>query len=208
MTSTNYYDLPHVVELGARSGLEEIFIIHLDCRVTKPLYELTAHNVDTITSEMTATVKSAAKTARRLGIRFRGPTLKGEEVLACALNSMYFTFVSCDGRVDPCINLLLPIEGQIPRWSGRGVTYVERLVYGRLDQAPLSDLMASKERERFISPFGERLSAENRFVGVMDMEPGIRTLREIDRIDEKRTNALNANPFPKACIECPKTLAW
>lgn len=208
LTRSNTADLPKAVELAARSGLDEVFVTHLDCRPTKPHYEQAAYNDDTIIPEGMAVLKVAEKTARRFGIRFRYPNREGEEVLACALNPLYFAFVSWDGKVGPCVNLLLPLNGQIPRWGKAGETRIEPVVYGRLNQASLPELLASRARERFIYPFRQRLAAEVRFLSSLDFEPGIRSLRELERAGARRREVLDANPLPSPCAGCPKALRW
>ena len=208
LTRDNSTDLPEAVDLAARAGLDEVFIIHLDCITSESLYKQAAYNDDTLSPGVDAVLKAAEKTARRRGIRFRGPAREGEEALACSLNPLYFAFVSRDGRVGPCVNLLLPLAGQIPRWSKKRGTLLEPVSYGRLDRALLPDLLACSTRELFTVPFRKRLAAEKRFLSAMDIEPGIRALREIDSAADERKKALDASPLPLSCAGCPKSRGW
>ena len=81
--------------------------------------------------------------AKRLRIPFRGPTTEAEDVLTCALNPLRSAFVGWDGRVGPCVNLLLAVKGAILRWSEAGEYRIEPFSYGRLQESRLSELLTS-----------------------------------------------------------------
>jgi len=208
LTRKNAPDLLQVIEFASRAGLDEVFVTHLDCRTSKFLYDQSAFNGDHLLPEIVDVLKAAALIARRAGIRFRGPTLGGEEVLACALNPLHFTFISWDGRVGPCVNLLFPLDNSIPRWSEKGEARIEPVVYGRLGRSTLATILSSKERERFVLPFRERLAAEKRFVSAVDFEPSMRTLEALAQAEEKREKALHDHPLPNPCSGCPKAFGW
>ena len=101
------------------------------------------------------------------------------------------------------MNLLLPVEGPIPRWSANGCTEVDAVSYGRLDTIGLADLLSSDTRTCFVAPWTRRLEAERRFLASVP-ELSVTGLRELDRANTIRTTALTANPFPDACTHCPK----
>ncbi|UCB46504.1 MAG: SPASM domain-containing protein [Spirochaetota bacterium] len=208
LTKSNASELPKVVEHAAKAGLDEVYVTHLDCMTSETHSDHAAYDCDMISSEILNDIEIARKVARREGIVFRSPSQRAEEVISCALNPLNFVFISWDGKVGPCVNLLLPVEGPIPRWTYNGTTSVEPVVYGTLKESPLSDLLNSQKRLMFVEPFKRRLQAEERFISACNVEPSIRALREIDRADEQRTETLNSNPFPSACSACPKTHGW
>ena len=208
LTRVNAPDLLEVIESASRAGLDEVFVTHLDCRTSEFLYDQSAFNGDHLLPEIVDVLKAAALIARRAGIRFRGPALWGEEVLACALNPLHFTFISWDGRVGPCVNLLFPLDDSIPRWSEKGEIRIEPVVYGRLGRSTLAAILSSKVRERFVFPFRERLAAEKRFVSAVDFEPSMRALEALEQAEEKREKALHDHPLPDSCSECPKARGW
>jgi MoaA/NifB/PqqE/SkfB family radical SAM enzyme len=197
-----------VVEMAARFGLDAFFVIHLDCRPSRSLMELSAFSEVGLCEGIPNYLVNAKKTAERMGITYRGPTLYAEEVLTCALDPLRFAFLSWDGRIGPCVNLLLPIEGPIPRWSEAGKILIEPVYYGRLGVDRLSVLLSSESRRRFTSPFRERLNAERTFLSVLDLGAGLQALSKLDKADEVRTAELISNAFPDACLACPKKLGW
>jgi MoaA/NifB/PqqE/SkfB family radical SAM enzyme len=205
---SNASELPEVVELAAEAGLDEVFVTHLDCLPSKELSDQAAYAHDKIHSEILTELENARTAARRVGISFRSPLLKGEEVIVCAYNPLNYIFVSWDGRVGPCVNLLFPVKGPIPRWTSNGIVNIEPVVYGKLEEVSLSKLMISQERAQFVEPFRSRLEAEKRFISACSIEPSIHALKEINRADEQRAGALRLNPFPKGCSACPKKRGW
>jgi hypothetical protein len=197
-----------VVEMAARFGLDAFFVIHLDCRPTRSLMELSAFSEVGLCEGIPGYLINAKKTAERMGITYRGPTLYAEEVLTCALDPLRFAFLSWDGRIGPCVNLLLPIEGSIPRWSKAGKILIEPVYYGRLGEDRLSVLLSSESRRRFTSPFRERLNAEHTFLSDLDLGAGLQALSKLEKADEVRTAELISNAFPESCQACPKKLGW
>ena len=122
---------------------------------------------------------------------------------------MYFTYVTWDGRVGPCVNLLIPVQGPIPRWTDAGVNRIAPLAYGRLDRSSLSDLIDSKERKLFITPLQKRLDADSRFRHEMNQEIcELRILRGLEEAQSEREEVLQDHPLPSPCEACPKASGW
>jgi hypothetical protein len=197
-----------VVEMAARFGLDTFFVIHLDCRPSRSLTKLSAFSEVGLGEGISGYLDDAKKTAERMGIAYRGPTLCAEEVLTCALDPLRFAFLSWDGRIGPCVNLLLPIEGSIPRWGEAEKILIEPVYYGRLGEDRLSVLLSSELRRRFNTPFRERLNAERAFLSALEFGAGFQALSNLEKADEVRTAELFSNAFPDACEACPKKLGW
>ena len=209
LTRSNAHELPDAVQMAADAGFQEIFVTHLDCPTSQFQLDESAFGEEGISSETTELLQQAAKAAQKRKLSFRGPTSTGEEVLACALNPVHFTYITWDGRVGPCVNLLLPVEGSIPRATDGGVQSVAPLAYGRLDNASLSELINSKERELFITPLQKRLDADNRFRHEMNQEIcELRILRGLEEAKTEREEALQNHPLPSPCSACPKASGW
>jgi MoaA/NifB/PqqE/SkfB family radical SAM enzyme len=197
-----------VVEMAARFSLDAFFIIHLDCRPSRSLRELSAFSEVGLSEGISGYLGEAEKTAERMGISYRGPALYAEEVLTCALDPLRFAFLSWDGRIGPCVNLLLPIEGSIPRWGETEKIRVEPVYYGHLGEERLSVLLSSESRRRFTTPFRERLNAERTFLSSLELGSGSQALGKLEKADEVRNAELISNAFPDACEACPKKLGW
>lgn len=209
LTRSNAHELTGAVAMAADAGLNEVFLTHLDCPTSPHQQEESAYDHHRMFFDAGPLLKEAAKIARRGKIAFKEPALNGEEVLACALNPMHFTFVTWDGRVGPCVNLLLPVSGSIPRYSGSNVSRVESFAYGRLDEAPLSQLLQSRERGLFVTPLRKRLDAEDKFREGMSLEScDLRILRGLEEAQSEREDVLSAHPLPPACVACPKSSGW
>jgi hypothetical protein len=209
LTSSNGHELPHAVHMAADAGFHELFVTHLDCPTSGFQLDESAYGSESISTEAAEQLQQAAKAAKKRKIHFRGPTSTGEEVLACALNPVHFAYITWDGRVGPCVNLLLPVEGSIPRFSSDGINRVAPLAYGRLGDASLSELINSRERELFITPLQKRVDADNRFREEMDQEIcELRILRGLEEAKNEREEILQNHPLPSPCAACPKACGW
>jgi hypothetical protein len=139
---------------------------------------------------------------------FRPPATASEELLVCALDPQRFAFVGWDGRVGPCVNLLLPIAGSIPRWTVDGPRQVEHVVYGRLADKRLRDILNGVEHRHFNAPFAARLAAESSFRDAIGTLWGSEARARLDEADRRRERELAAHPFPPQCAGCHKVLGW
>ncbi len=207
LTRENAADLPQVVRAVAAAGLSELFVIHLDCRTSSYQEERSAFAGNALREGIATHLDAAEQVARACGLRYRGPPRAAEELIACALDPLRFAFVGWDGRVAPCVNLLLPVGGAIPRWTATGMVEVPPVWYGGLADARLADLLDSIARLNFLSPFQARRAAERRFLGSFTGS-WIGRLRGLEEADRRRSAALAANPFPDACSACPKAAGW
>jgi hypothetical protein len=194
--------------MAANIGLDEVFVIHLDCRTSKFHMEQSACNDEFILHDVDPYLKEVKKIVRRKRLRFREPSHKQVEVLTCALNPMYFSFITWDGRVGPCTYLLLPIRGQIPRYTMSGMRYVRPVSYGTIRDASLSQLLSTEVRKKYINSFRIRLEAEKEFLSQVDTEASIQTLKKIERAGVEREKTLAANSLPDQCEDCPKAWGW
>jgi MoaA/NifB/PqqE/SkfB family radical SAM enzyme len=199
--------LPQVVRAAAGAGLSELFVVHLDCRTSLYQVERSAFAGDALREGIATQLDQADRVARECGIRYRGPPRAAEEIIACSLDPVRFAFVGWDGRVAPCVNLLLPGVGAIPRWTADGVVEVMPVWYGGLADSRLVDLLDSPTRRRFLAPFQARRAAERRFLGTL-AGGWIGRLRQLEEADQSRSAALAANPFPAGCSACPKAQGW
>jgi MoaA/NifB/PqqE/SkfB family radical SAM enzyme len=209
LTSSNGHELLDAVQMASDAGFQELFVTHLDCPTSSFQLDESAFGEQGMSSETMEHLQQASKEAQKRKLHFRGPASTGEEVLACALNPVHFTYITWDGRVGPCVNLLLPVEGSIPRTTIDGINRIAPLAYGRLGDASLSELINSKERELFITPLQKRLDAENRFRHEMNQDIcELRILRGLEEAKNEREEVLQNYPLPSPCAACPKTAGW
>jgi hypothetical protein len=209
LTRDNAPELASVVEAAASAGVHEFYVTHLDVTPNENLWNRRAFDLDGLKSGVAANLDAAEQTARRHRMPFRGPARRAEEdLVVCALNPDQFVFVGWDGRVGPCVNVLLPIQGPIPRWGGEGFSEVAPVWYGHLDDLPLTDILAGRGRSHFTDPFRKRLRAEQRLRDALASDPGSEALKRLNALCDERDAALRAAPFPDACAGCHKRVGW
>jgi MoaA/NifB/PqqE/SkfB family radical SAM enzyme len=143
LTRENHAELPRVLELAAKTGVDEVFAIHLDCTPDTSLLEMAAFTEDGLRLDVAESLEAAQRIARRHGLQWRPPAMFSEEPLVCALDPQRFAYVRWDGNVGPCAYLMLPIAGRIPRATFQGRREVESPRYGNLTAASLPALLES-----------------------------------------------------------------
>jgi MoaA/NifB/PqqE/SkfB family radical SAM enzyme len=222
LTRSNAVDLPQVVRLSARAGLHELFVVHLDCRSSRFQLQQCAFTGDNLAEGSLAEgglaegglaegiaslLDEAEEVGRECGIRYRGPAREAEELVVCSQDPECFVFVGWDGRVAPCVNMLLPGVGVLPRWTEEGAIQIAPFWYGSLQDATLKDLLDGAARQRFMATFRNRRQAEQRFLSTVmtGLDNG---LCKVEEADANRMVALAQNPFPESCSACPKSRGW
>lgn len=201
-------ELPGAVEAAADTGADEVFVIHLDVTPTREFGERAAFDSSGLRSGVARAIAAAESAARSRKVAFRAPASSPEELLVCAYDPAHFVFVGWDGRVGPCVNLLLPVAGSIPRWTEEGARPVEPMVYGRLAETRLHEILRSEEYRRFTAPFSARLAAEGRFRSEVGSLWGGEARSRLDEADRRREEELAEHPFPPECAGCHKRLGW
>lgn len=208
LTRDNSRHLPELVEMAARAGVAELFVIHLDCTPSSDLLREAAFDECGLLHGVAADLEAADRAARAQGIWFRGPALRSQELLTCALDPLRFAFVTAEGRVGPCVYGLLPISGRLPRWSHKGRHEIEQPCYGRLQHAGLKEILTGPDRKQFVRPFIDRLRAEKGFHSAISADFSVEALQRLEAADQLRSRCLSENPFPEACNGCHKALGW
>lgn len=199
--------LPALVGASAEAGADEVYCIHVDCTPTRPLLERAAFAGGELRPGIADAIEAASAAARRASIAFRPPTLRADDLLVCALDPCRFVFVSSDGRIGPCVNMLLPTPGPLTRWDHEGRHIVEPEVWGRLPADSLGEALAARQAA-FVRPFAARLAAERTFRATAGDGWGPPALRALEEADARRSAALAAAPFPAACAGCHKARGW
>jgi hypothetical protein len=208
LTRGNADQLPGVVEQAADAGVDEVFVTHLDCTPTAALLAHAAFEVPGGPAGLAGHVNRAQAVAQRRNIRFRGPPLQPRHLLTCALDPLRFAFAAWDGRIGPCVNLLLPMRGLVPRCTSAVTLFVPQVCYGHLDDTTLAEARNGAVSRAFVAPFSRRLQAEQEFMSSLPSSFGAEALRELDEADRRRSSALDGSPFPPACRGCHKANGW
>jgi MoaA/NifB/PqqE/SkfB family radical SAM enzyme len=208
LTRDGVHGLPRAVEAAADAGADVVFAIHLDVTPTREHLENAAFGPSGLRAGASRAIAAAGSAARSRGIGFRAPAAAPEDLLVCALDPLHFVFVGWDGRVGPCVNLLLPAEGSIPRWTEDGFQSVAPLMYGRLAEIPLREMLRGQAYHGFTAPFAARLAADGRLRRATVGLWGSEALSRLEEADHRREADLAAHPFPASCAGCHKARGW
>ena len=210
LTRDNATELPEVVRAAAEAGIDAVLVNHLDSTPTRQLRKLAAFRGNGVDPSTRASLEAAARTARRLHLDLRLPALEPQEMLVCDLDPRRIVSVRWDGRVAPCVNLNLPIEGPTPRNTAEEELDVEPPVYGQLSDSSLSHMLGGEGFTAFVKPFRRRVAADRHYRewGLVASGWGVVGLRDLDAAYDKLEGALAENPFPSACAGCPKRAGW
>lgn len=207
LTADNADELPSAVTAAAGAGADELYVTHLDVTPSTHFARWAAFDDAGLRPGVPDAIKAAAVAARRAGVAFRGPPLESEDMLVCALDPTLTVFVGWDGRVAPCVNLLLPARGPIPRTTGDAVEEITPVVFGNVHTTPLTEILDGPDIARFTAPLRARRAAEARFLGSI-VGHGAAMLDRIERADVVREREFAAAPFPQACSGCHKAKGW
>jgi MoaA/NifB/PqqE/SkfB family radical SAM enzyme len=208
LTRRNFEQVPGIVQTAADLGVNEVFVIHLDCTPSRELRDEAAFGPSGLIPEAAAAIDRATRLARGRKIAFRAPSLSPQDILVCALDPPSVVFVSWDGRVGPCVYQGLPVDGPIPRWNANGRTTIEPMVYGDLAEEGLAEILRGERFRSFAGTFDARLAIERRFLDGMVGLSARETLSYLDDADRERDRQLQATPFPGPCAGCHKIVGW
>lgn len=208
LTRSNMGQLPALVRQAARAGADAVFVTHIECTPSPELRDEAAFEATGLRAGVREAVTEAERTARSVGIAFRAPALAAQEMLVCALDPQRFVFVSWDGRVGPCVNLLLPVCGSIPRVGFDGTSNVQPEDFGRLGDHALREILSGRLYRSFVATFESRLAAERLLLDAVGDSLGSRALERLEQADRRRTEVLAENPFPASCAGCHKVNGW
>jgi organic radical activating enzyme len=208
LTRDNASDLPDLVVEAARAGADEVFVTHLDCTVSREQVATAAYSGKRLAPGVAELIDRAEQVAQRHKVRFRGPPIRAQELLVCALNPLQIVFVAWDGRVGPCVNQMLPVSMPFPRWTEQGCTQARGKCYGSLMESPLRQILDSEQYKRLQAPFRVRLAADQELRESPTGLWGGAALQSLDQADRRREQVLRQHRFPDQCLGCPKASGW
>lgn len=172
------------------------------------LLDRAAFDAHGVAPSVVQALESARNKAHKMGFPIWTPATSTREMLTCALNPLRMAFVSRDGRVGPCVNLLLPVQGSIPRATHQGSLHVEPELWGHLADDPLPRILDAGARQRFVEPLARRLEAERRFLAENVGEPGVLALERLEEAHRQREQNLERHLFPAPCTGCHLKHGW
>lgn len=195
MNSKNIQDLPSLVDLGSRVGVDEIIATNLDYIFDEITDNLKVFSCDRVDSRYRDILKKALMVARKRNIRFSARPLTLEEVPECDARPTDSLVISAEGDLYPCVYLSLPFE-RIPRIFCGNYVEVGKPYFGNVSDFWKS--WNSKYYAEFRRIFERRARAytqilEEAFLG-----------QSPSSIRDKIRKAYAENPLPELCKTCYK----
>lgn len=159
MMRPNIEELPELVTLAARLGVDEVIAPNLDYTPTEEVDALRAfnrsgdHNCTELTEE-------ATRRGRELGIKVHlYPLSPRDDVLVCDADPVHNVWISVSGEVAPCPYLALPCRGQIPRLFWGKKEDLARFSFGNVLEG-LDRVLNGQAARSFREAFSRRLLAD------------------------------------------------
>jgi MoaA/NifB/PqqE/SkfB family radical SAM enzyme len=168
MTRLNMGELPGLVPLSAKLGVDEIIFTNLDY-----LPEDRWNILRTFYHESpTQAFQDSADEVRRLGrterIAVQVYPLKTEEVPVCEADPSQKIFFSVDGSISPCQYLRIPKRGEIPRIFMNKEYAVPQIIFGNANQEYFPEVWNKESYQAFRKIFEARKRAASNVGQVLD----------------------------------------
>lgn len=168
MTRLNMGELPTMVPLCAKLGVDEIIFTNLDY-----LPEERWNILRTFYHESpTQAFQESADEVRRLGKKERIAVqvypLKAEEVPVCEADPPQKIFFSVDGSISPCQYLRIPKRGEIPRIFMNKEYAVPQIIFGNANQENFPEVWNKELYQAFRKIFEGRKRAALNVGQVLD----------------------------------------
>jgi MoaA/NifB/PqqE/SkfB family radical SAM enzyme len=168
-------ELPNVVPLAARLGVEEVIFTHLDYLPDERWNILRTFYHESPTPAFQESIDEIRRLGNRMGVGVKTYPLKAEEVLVCEPNPPRNVFFSVDGSVTPCPYLRIPKKGDIPRIFMHKEYRVPQTFFGNINHEDFLEVWNKESYKKFREIFEERSKAG------MEGSSGLRPLSELCR---------------------------
>lgn len=154
----NYQQLPELIELAHRLGIEQVIAKNLDVILKDGDDQRRVFTHDgRACHPLQAALDQAEHKAKRLGIKFRRYAVHPEEQIVCEQNPTQNLFFSWDGSVSPCITLSYS-ESRI--FNGKRIQ-VPSQRFGNINQQDLYQIWNQPDYSEFRQAYSARLQQHN-----------------------------------------------
>ncbi len=169
MTRLNMRELPGLVPLAARLGVNEVIFHNLDYLPDERCNILRAFYHESPTAAFERNIDEVRRLGTDLGISVKTYPLKTEEQLVCELNPLRKVFFSADGSVAPCPYLMIPKKGDIRRIFMNREAQVPQTSFGNVQGEDFLSIWGRDSYRQFRKIFEERKKAETNTVQLLDV---------------------------------------
>jgi MoaA/NifB/PqqE/SkfB family radical SAM enzyme len=181
MTRLNMGELPGLVPLSAKLGVDEVIFTNLDYLPEERWNILRTFHHESPTQAFRESANEIQRLGKRERIAVRVYPLKAEEVPVCEADPPQKIFFSVEGSISPCQYLRIPKQGEIPRIFMNKEYAVPQIIFGNVNQEDFPDVWNKESYQAFRKIFEDRkraaLNAEqvldsfSNFGSGMDTEP-------------------------------------
>jgi MoaA/NifB/PqqE/SkfB family radical SAM enzyme len=174
MTRLNMGELPGLVSVAAKLGVNELIFTHLDYLPEERWNILRTFYHESPTRAFEESIEEIQRQAKKERIPLTVSPLKAEEKPVCEPDPPNRIFFSVDGSIAPCPYLRIPKRGDIPRIFLNQEYSVPQTIFGNVQQEDFLEVWKKESYRSFRKIFEDRRKAE---VGVGQMLDAFSDLR-------------------------------
>jgi len=173
----NIHELPEVVELAGKLGVDEVVGTNLDYVACKSHEEMKVFSEEPISRKCEKILIESEKAAKESGVTLHNYPLQMHDTAICFENPLKNICISHDGTVSPCVYLNLPIKSlMIPRVFKEKKYQVPKFIMGDVNNEDLENIWFKPKYVEFRSAYEERVKvfglAENPIYALLQFEVG------------------------------------
>jgi MoaA/NifB/PqqE/SkfB family radical SAM enzyme len=198
MTRLNMGELPGLVPVAARLGVDEAIFTHLDYLPEERWNILRTFYHESPTQAFEENIEEIRRQAKKERIPVKIYPLKSEEKPVCELDPPNQVFFSVDGSVAPCPYLRIPKKGDIPRIFMNREHRVPQTFFGNVNQEDFMEVWNQEPYQAFRKVF------EDRRKGGMHVGQMVDALTNIRSGSESQAPKEPPPPLSESCRTCYK----
>jgi MoaA/NifB/PqqE/SkfB family radical SAM enzyme len=168
MTRMNMRELPVLVPLAAKMGVDEVGFHNLDYLPDERCNILRAFYHESPTAIFEQSIGEIHRLGKELDLPVITSPLKVEEKLVCEHNPHKRAFFSADGAVAPCPYLMIPKKGDIRRIFMNREINVPQTSFGNIREEDFLSVWNKDSYRQFREVFEQRKKAETNAVQLLD----------------------------------------
>lgn len=156
MMKPNLEELPELVTLAARLGVDEVIAPNLDYTPTAEVDALKAFGFSLDLHQVELT-EEAQRRGKELGVKvYIYPLRPSSDVLMCDADPVHNIWITVWGEVAPCAYLALPCRGNFPRLFWGECQELSRFSFGKVTEG-LDKVLNNQAARSFREAFARRL---------------------------------------------------
>ena len=198
MTRMNMGELPGLVPMAARLGVDEVLFTHLDYLPEERWNILRTFYHESPTQAFEEKIEEIHRRGKQAGLAVRTYPLKAVEMPVCEPDPPNQVFFSVDGSVAPCPYLRIPRKGDIPRIFRNQEHRVPQTFFGNVNQEDFLAVWNQEPYYAFRKVFEDRRKAEMKPGQMVDAFTNLRSGSESQATKEPPP------PLSELCRTCCK----